>query len=88
MPRSRSGLAASIASTSRQIGSALGVAVIGAAVAAGSHTTAWWIFTGCGVAVLVLAVVTTGPRARATADRVAPCLPPAGATDSSPASPG
>ncbi|WP_235981234.1 MFS transporter, partial [Streptomyces albidus (ex Kaewkla and Franco 2022)] len=39
MPRSRSGLAASIASTSRQVGSALGVAVIGAAVAAGSDGT-------------------------------------------------
>ncbi|RAJ56639.1 EmrB/QacA subfamily drug resistance transporter [Streptomyces sp. Amel2xB2] len=77
MPRSRSGMAASIASTSRQIGSALGVAVIGAAVAAGSHGTAWWIFTGCGVAVLLLALLTTGPRALATAERVAVCLPEA-----------
>lgn len=77
MPRSRAGVAASIASTSRQIGSALGVAVIGAAVAAGSHVTAWWIFTGCGGAVLLLGLLTTGPRARATADRVASCLPPA-----------
>jgi EmrB/QacA subfamily drug resistance transporter len=75
MPRARSGLAASIASTSRQIGAALGVAVIGAAVAAGSHVTAWWIFTGCGAAVLLLALLTTGPRALATADRVASCLP-------------
>lgn len=71
MPRSRSGLAASIASTSRQVGSALGVAVIGAAVAAGSHVTAWWIITGCGAAVAVLGLVTTGRRAKATAERVA-----------------
>lgn len=75
MPRARSGLAASIASTSRQVGSALGVAVMGAAVAAGSHATAWWIFTGCGVAVLLLALVTTGRRARASAERVAARLP-------------
>ncbi|QPP10431.1 MFS transporter [Streptomyces bathyalis] len=87
MPRSRSGLAASIASTSRQVGSALGVAVIGAAVAAGSDVTAWWILTGCGAAVLLLALLTTGPRARAGADRVASCLPPEPA-DASPASPG
>ncbi|NLU72719.1 MFS transporter [Streptomyces sp. HNM0575] len=81
MPSARSGLAASIASTSRQIGSALGVAVIGAAVAAGSHATGWWIFTGCGVAVLLLALLTTGTRARATAERVASCLPESTATD-------
>lgn len=87
MPLSRSGVAASIASTSRQVGSALGVAVIGAAVAAGSDVTAWWIFTGCGAAVLLLAFLTTGPRARASADRVASCLPPEPA-DPSPASRG
>ncbi|SCK42666.1 MFS transporter [Streptomyces sp. WMMB 322] len=76
MPLSRAGVAASIASTSRQIGSALGVAVIGAALAAGSDVTAWWIFTGCGAVVLLLAFLTTGPRARASAERVASCLPP------------
>ncbi|MGH3314392.1 MAG: MFS transporter [Streptomyces sp.] len=69
MPRARAGVAASIASTSRQVGAALGVAVIGAAIAAGSRVTAWWMITGCGVAVLLLGLLTTGRRARATAER-------------------
>ena len=87
MPRSRAGLAASIASTSRQIGSALGVAVVGAAVAAGADGTGWWIITGCGGAVTLLGLLTTGRRAEATAERVAGGLPSAPA-GSSPAPPG
>ncbi|MBU2663987.1 MFS transporter [Actinoplanes bogorensis] len=82
MPRSQAGVAAAIASTSRQVGSSLGVAVIGAAVvsavtgpmatgfAAASHV-GWWIVVGCGLSVLTLGVVTTSGRARATADRTA-----------------
>lgn len=70
MPRSRAGVAASVASTSRQVGSALGVAVVGAAVASGERAVGWWILTGCGAAVLVLGVLTTGRRAAATAQRV------------------
>jgi len=71
MPRARAGLAASIASTSRQVGSALGVAVVGATVAAGSRIAGWWIIAGCGAAVLLLGLVTTGRRAAASAQRVA-----------------
>ncbi|AGZ43200.1 MFS transporter [Actinoplanes friuliensis] len=78
MPRAQAGVAAAIASTSRQVGGSLGVAVVGAAVVSGldgseaSHfaaasRTGWWILFGCGVAVLVLGLVTTGSRARATA---------------------
>jgi EmrB/QacA subfamily drug resistance transporter len=78
MPRSRAGLAASIASTSRQVGSALGVAVIGVAAAAGADAAGWWIITGCGAAVGVLGWVTTGSWARATAEHVASCLPDRG----------
>ncbi|MFD4623867.1 DHA2 family efflux MFS transporter permease subunit [Streptomyces sp. NPDC058475] len=62
LPRAQAGLAAALAATSRQVGSALGVAVIGAAVATGTRATAWWIITGCGLAVLVLATTTTGRR--------------------------
>ncbi|MFD4411865.1 DHA2 family efflux MFS transporter permease subunit [Streptomyces sp. NPDC058476] len=62
LPRAQAGLAAALAATSRQVGSALGVAVIGAAVATGTRATAWWIITGCGLAVLVLAATTTGRR--------------------------
>ncbi len=82
MPRAQAGVAAAIASTSRQVGGSLGVAVIGAAVvsgvsgpsaagfAAASHA-GWWIVVGCGLSVLTLGVVTTGRRARATAERTA-----------------
>lgn len=75
MPRTRAGLAASIASTSRQVGSALGVAVVGATVAADQRTAGWWIMTGCGAAVLLLGLLTTGRRATASAEKVAAAGP-------------
>jgi EmrB/QacA subfamily drug resistance transporter len=82
MPRSRAGVASAIASTSRQVGSALGVAIIGSVVTAGVHGsladdlasashTGWWIMAGCGATILILGLVTTGSWARATASRVA-----------------
>ncbi|WP_031519972.1 MFS transporter [Streptomyces sp. NRRL F-5123] len=74
MPRSQAGVAAAVASTSRQVGQSLGVAVLGAALAAGLHQGAWWIITGCGAAVLVLGTLTTGRWARRTADRTAGLL--------------
>jgi hypothetical protein len=83
MPRAQAGVAAAIASTSRQVGAALGVAVVGAAVVSGldgpgsggfaeAGRTGWWILTGCGLAVLALGLATTGRRARATALEEAP----------------
>ncbi len=76
MPREQAGVAASIASTSRQIGISLGVAVIGSVIAATgpaspAGTTAWWIIAGCGAAVLAVGGLTTGAWAAATADRTA-----------------
>ena len=82
MPASRAGVAAAIASTSRQVGASLGVAVLGSVVTGrivGSFATGfpaashlgWLIMTGCGIAVLVLAFVTTSGWARRTAGRVA-----------------
>ncbi|GGK98375.1 MFS transporter [Planomonospora parontospora subsp. parontospora] len=85
MPVSQAGVAAGIASTSRQVGQVLGVAVVGSVIAAGvgaeavtagagftgAARTAWWIITGCGAAVLVLGAATTGPWARGTAERAA-----------------
>ncbi len=82
MPRAQAGVAAAVASTSRQVGSALGVAVIGSVVVSGLHgpiKTAfvaashpgWWVLAGCGLAVLALGLITTGPWARRTADLVA-----------------
>jgi EmrB/QacA subfamily drug resistance transporter len=78
MPRAQAGVAAAIASTSRQVGGSLGVAVIGAAVVSGVHgSTAggfaaashagWWIVFGCGLGVLTLGLLTTGRWARGTA---------------------
>ncbi len=82
MPRAQAGVAAAVASTSRQVGSSLGVAVIGAVMAAGmsggagsgftgAERTAWWIMAGCGAAVLVIGNITSGRWARATAERAA-----------------
>ncbi|MFD9390590.1 MFS transporter [Streptomyces sp. NPDC060000] len=83
MPRGQAGVAAAVASTSRQLGHTLGVAVIGAVLAAGVSASAyrdtfvsasvpgWWILAGCGLVVLVLGAVTTGAWARRTAERTA-----------------
>ncbi|MDX3224386.1 MFS transporter [Streptomyces sp. ME19-01-6] len=84
MPRAQAGVAAAVASTSRQVGASLGVAVIGAVLASGAAGTAasaarftdvarpaWWIIAGCGAAVLLLGLVTTGKWAAGTARRAA-----------------
>ena len=82
LPREQAGVAAAFASTSRQIGATLGVAVVGSAVTAhviGTFRTGfpaashigWWILTGCALAVLILGLLTTGTWARSTADAAA-----------------
>ncbi|WP_432159955.1 MFS transporter [Streptomyces sp. NRRL F-5630] len=83
MPRSQAGVAAAVASTSRQTGSALGVALLGAILASGitpsryaetftaAARPAWWVLTGCGAAVLVLGLVSSGRRAGESARRAA-----------------
>lgn len=82
MPRSQAGVASAIASTSRQVGQSLGVAVVGSIVTAGlvgsfedgfidAARPAWTVMLCAGVVVLILAVVTTGGWARGTAHAVA-----------------
>jgi hypothetical protein len=82
MPREQAGVAAGIASTSRQVGQSLGVAVTGAVLTANLHGSlrsgfvaasrgGWWIVAACGGVVLILAFVTTGRWAMATAARTA-----------------
>ncbi|MFG2380676.1 MFS transporter [Streptomyces avermitilis] len=83
MPRAQAGVAAAIASTSRQIGGTLGVAVVGAVLASEVRTgpyqqvfesaarPGWWIIAGCGLSVLVLGALSSGTWARATARRTA-----------------
>ncbi|MFJ5923958.1 MFS transporter [Kitasatospora sp. NPDC092948] len=86
MPLAQAGVAAAVASTSRQVGQSLGVAVIGTVVAgavasAGDFTgathTGWWIIAGLGLTVAVLGLVTTTPWAAASAARVAARFDPA-----------
>jgi EmrB/QacA subfamily drug resistance transporter len=86
MPLAQAGVAAGVASTSRQVGSALGVAVLGSLATAGLVTSqgdasfadfagaarpAWIVVIGCGLAVLVLGVASTTGRAQETARRTA-----------------
>jgi EmrB/QacA subfamily drug resistance transporter len=85
MPRSQAGVAAAVASTSRQIGASLGVAIVGAVVSRGAGANirtefsrashpGWWIVVGCGAAVFFLAVITTGRWAASSAGKVANLL--------------
>jgi MFS family permease len=92
MPRAQAGLASAIASTSRQIGVAVGVALAGALAAspAGDGDRAWraftqsthafwWILVVLGVVIVALGIVSTGPRARASTERIAHLLEEPGA---------
>jgi EmrB/QacA subfamily drug resistance transporter len=87
MPRSHAGLASAVASTSRQVGASLGVALAGALAGTGIESAhradfaaathlVFWVIAGLGVGIVVLGVVSTGARARASADRVAFLLDP------------
>ena len=81
MPRDQAGIAAGITSTMRQLGTALGVALIGSIIAtraaqlrAGSPFTSayhisWGIVSGIGFIVLTLGITTTGIWAQGTAKR-------------------
>ncbi|WP_330283534.1 MFS transporter [Streptomyces sp. NBC_00588] len=83
MPRAQAGVAAAVASTSRQLGQTLGVAVVGSVLASGvgasSYRSAfvsasvpgWWVLVLCGGLVLVFGAVTSGRWARRTAERTA-----------------
>ena len=81
MPPAQAGVAAAVASTSRQVGQALGVAVIGVAATAGlqgalgpdlaaSSHPGWWIITACSAVVLVLGYLSTTPKAYRSAARI------------------
>jgi EmrB/QacA subfamily drug resistance transporter len=77
MPADQAGVAAAVASTSRLVGISLGVAIIGSivvasrdadggSIAAASHP-GWWICVACGLAVVVMAFISTTERALNTA---------------------
>jgi EmrB/QacA subfamily drug resistance transporter len=79
MPLSQAGVAAAIASTGRQVGAALGVAISGSVVAAArksgvDFTTAthpiWWIMTSCGAIVIFLAWASNTNYAHTSTERI------------------
>ncbi len=83
MPKAQGGVAAAIASTSRQVGAALGVAVAGTvAGVARAHGVSfaqathpvWWIMAGCGAMILLLGWAAATPWAQASTRRVAHLL--------------
>ncbi|MGO9958093.1 MAG: MFS transporter [Solirubrobacteraceae bacterium] len=87
MPRAQAGVASAIATTSRQFGQTLGVAIVGAIITTQLHESApdglaaashpgWWTLTGAGVLVLMLGLLATTSRARASAARTATKLNP------------
>ena len=82
MPRTQAGVAAAIASTSRQVGASLGVAIGGSIAASSSNFVVsthafWWIVAAIGVLVVILGRASTGVYARSTVDRIGALLDPA-----------
>ncbi|HUN77993.1 MAG TPA: MFS transporter [Solirubrobacteraceae bacterium] len=81
MPPAQAGVASAVASTSRQVGQTLGVALLGAIAAAGvgrvglgfvqSSQPAWWLVAACGAVVFALGLLGTSAWAGDTAERVA-----------------
>ena len=84
MPTDRAGAASAVASTSRQVGVSLGVAlcgsVAGSALAATGTDFAvaarplWLICAGLGLVILALGLFSTSPRATRSAERLAPLI--------------
>ena len=84
MPTDRAGAASAVASTSRQIGVSVGVALCGSVAGSALATTGvdfavaarplWLICTGLGVVILALGVFSTSARALRSADRLAPLI--------------
>lgn len=82
MPPAQAGVAGAVASTSRQIGTTIGVAVFGAVIGAGAvggsgaglaqaARPCWWILVFVGLVTVALGYLTTTPWARGTARRAA-----------------
>jgi EmrB/QacA subfamily drug resistance transporter len=84
MPTDRAGAASAVASTSRQIGVSVGVALCGSVAGSALATTGvdfaiaarplWLICTGLGVVILALGVFSTSARALRSADQLAPLV--------------
>ena len=82
MPASQAGVAAAVATTSRQVGLTLGVAVVGALATATVHGSlhddlatashrAWWLIAALGAGIVALGLAASTGAARASAERTA-----------------
>ena len=87
MPRDQAGVASALASTSRQVGATLGVAVVGALVSrsvrgprhldfATASRAGWWTLFGCAVVILVVGFAANTAWAKDSAQRTAELLNP------------
>lgn len=84
MPTDRAGAASAVASTSRQVGVSLGVALCGSVAGAALATTEadfaiaarplWYICAALGVTIFLLGVFSTSARATRSAERLAPLI--------------
>jgi EmrB/QacA subfamily drug resistance transporter len=84
MPTDRAGAASAVASTSRQVGVSVGVALCGSVLGSALSTTGadfavaarplWLVCAGLGVAILVMGLFSTSQRALRSADRMAPLI--------------
>jgi EmrB/QacA subfamily drug resistance transporter len=84
MPTDRAGAASAVASTSRQVGVSVGVALCGSLAGAALAATnadftaaarpLWLVCAGFGMIIAVLAVVSTSPRAVRSEKRLAPLI--------------
>jgi EmrB/QacA subfamily drug resistance transporter len=84
MPLDRAGAASAVTSTSRQIGVSIGVALCGSVIGPSLLSSGldfmsaarplWFVCVGLGVVITVLGVVSTAPRALASAQRLAPLI--------------
>jgi EmrB/QacA subfamily drug resistance transporter len=85
MPPSQAGVAAAVATTSRQIGQTLGVAVVGAVATsrvdgslhdqlAAASRPAWWLIAALGAGIVALGVAASTAAAKASAERTAALL--------------
>ena len=84
MPTDRAGAASAVASTSRQVGVSLGVALCGSVAGPALATTGedfavaarplWLICAGLGLVIIALGLYSTSPRALRSAERLAPLI--------------
>lgn len=83
MPKAQAGLAAAVASTSRQVGASMGVAIAGTVVGTQAAVGAsfsdathafWWCMFGAGSMIWMLGLVSSSGWARSTARRAAHLL--------------